>query len=220
MIACGRFFICLLYFSYMKKLLILFLILAIAGIGWWLGAPLFIDNTVDEALPFETMTEVEYQEMVDAVEEIDMELPSMDDMKTLTEAETKELEMEMLKQSAEMGDTMVDEPMNTDPVRLASGTFTDADNVHMGSGSAIIYEHEGEQLLRFEDFSVTNGPDLRVLLANDPDNLDAGYIELGRLKGNMGNQNYEIPSDIDASSYGGVVIYCKPFHVTFSTALF
>lgn len=204
----------------MKKLLIVLLVLAVVGVSWWLAAPLFIDNTVDEALPFETMTEAEYQEMVDAVEEINMELPSMEEMKEFTKTEAEELEMEMLEQSAEMGDTMVDEPMNNDPVRIASGTFTDADNFHMGSGSAIIYEHEGKQLLRFENFSVTNGPDLRVLLANDPSNLDASYIELGRLKGNMGNQNYEIPSDVDASAYGGVVIYCKPFHVTFSTALF
>jgi hypothetical protein len=44
------------------------------------------------------------------------------------------------------------------------------------------------------------------------------YIDLGSLKGNMGNQNYDIPSGTDLSQYNSVVIYCKPFHVVFATA--
>ena len=45
-----------------------------------------------------------------------------------------------------------------------------------------------------------------------------GYIDLGKLKGNIGNQNYPIPADLDLSPGGSVVIYCVPFHVIFSVA--
>jgi hypothetical protein len=56
---------------------------------------------------------------------------------------------------------------------------------------------DGAQVLRFEDFSATNGPDLHVLLATNPapaSRVDLGdYLDLGSLKGNVGNQNYDIP---------------------------
>ncbi|MEX1044023.1 MAG: DM13 domain-containing protein [Acidimicrobiia bacterium] len=69
---------------------------------------------------------------------------------------------------------------------------------------------------------MTNGPDLRVILVpnGDPQEADdiTGYLELEPLRGNVGNQNYEIPPDVDLSQYGSVVIYCKPFHVLFAVA--
>ncbi len=101
----------------------------------------------------------------------------------------------------------------------------DADSFHRGNGRASIYHlKDGSQLLRLEDFTVTNGPDLRVLLAGHPDpstrgELDAqGYVELGRLKGNVGNQNYDVPASVDLVAQMSVVICCKPFHVVFSVA--
>ncbi len=79
-------------------------------------------------------------------------------------------------------------------------------------------------MLRFEAFDVTNGPDLHVLLVENIDGTNHNeigeYVDLGALKGNMGNQNYEIPADVDLSHYAGVMIYCMPFHVVFSTAAF
>ena len=69
---------------------------------------------------------------------------------------------------------------------------------------------------------MTNGPDLHVLLAvgsKPTGKEDLGqYVDLGELKGNLGNQNYPIPDDIDLESFQSVVIYCVPFHVVFSTA--
>ncbi|MEM7336152.1 MAG: DM13 domain-containing protein, partial [Chloroflexota bacterium] len=50
------------------------------------------------------------------------------------------------------------------------------------------------------------------------DEVGTDYIDLGSLKGNMGNQNYEIPADVDLSQFQSIVIYCQPFHVVFSTA--
>ena len=112
------------------------------------------------------------------------------------------------------------------PVAIASGQFRDVDSFHRGQGTATIYRNaDGSHLLRFEDFSVTNGPDLRVLLAaaSDPQSRqelqDGGYVELAELKGNIGSQNYAIPATVDPAAQGGsVIIYCRPFQVIFSVA--
>ena len=114
---------------------------------------------------------------------------------------------------------------SAEPVKLKSGQFRDQDRFHKGSGAATIYRlADGSRLLRLEDFQVTNGPDLRVILtrAQDPEQAgevtSPGHLELSKLKGNMGNQNYPIPDDADVSSFNSVVIFCKPFKVIFSVA--
>lgn len=116
-------------------------------------------------------------------------------------------------------------PQPAGPEIVASGSFRDADSFHRGSGTATIYRTpEGSHLLRLEDFKVTNGPDLHVLLAQapDPQSRDevhtGGYVGLGQLKGNIGNQNYAIPAEVDLAAQGSVIIYCMPFHVIFSVA--
>ncbi|CAA9573158.1 MAG: hypothetical protein AVDCRST_MAG88-2541, partial [uncultured Thermomicrobiales bacterium] len=105
------------------------------------------------------------------------------------------------------------------------GRFVDADGFHKGEGRVmIITQADGRRILRFEDFKVTNGPDLYVYLSGHPaprstDQLHAsGDFEVARLKGNMGNQNYELPADLDLSQFKSVVIYCKRFPTVFSTA--
>ncbi|MEX0910313.1 MAG: DM13 domain-containing protein [Candidatus Paceibacterota bacterium] len=103
---------------------------------------------------------------------------------------------------------------------ISQGEFIGADNFHQGSGVATVYKlNDNSLVLRFEDFNVTNGPDLRVILAKDPDNIKAGYIEIDKLKGNIGNQNYSLESNLNLTEYPYVVIYCKPFAVTFASAL-
>lgn len=106
---------------------------------------------------------------------------------------------------------------------LVRGTFTDADSFHKGSGLARVARDGGERLLRLEEFRVTNGPDLYVYLAahrqpRSRADVDEGFLNLGRLKGNIGAQTYAIPADIDLARYRSVVIYCRAFHVVFSTA--
>ncbi len=114
------------------------------------------------------------------------------------------------------------EPMpDQGPDALASGEFSGVDSFHQGSGDATVYQLEdGSRVLRLEDFDVTNGPDLHVLLSTsaDPEAELGDYIDLGSLKGNVGNQNYEIADNIDLTGYLSVVIYCQPFHVVFATA--
>ncbi len=136
----------------------------------------------------------------------------------LTESMTPEM-------MAQVAATMPEMMALAAPVALKRGMFRDSDNFHKGEGSATLYElPDGSRVLRFEDFRVTNGPDLRVLLAvhPDPQGRDEvqgpGYVELGKLKGNIGNQNYPLPDGLSPDDYDSVVIYCKPFHVVFSVA--
>lgn len=175
----------------------------IAGaVAWWLASPLFIDRTVDESFPFaasavvpETLTPAEAEAAMTAMAKIDQELSE-----------------EMPEGAAEA-------------TAIKTGEFRDSDAFHKGSGRATIYRlADGSHLLRLEDFRVTNGPDLRVLLSEHADPMSREdlrgqeYIELGGLKGNVGDQNYVIPGDADIGRQGSVVIYCKPFHVVFSVA--
>ncbi|MCY3866610.1 MAG: DM13 domain-containing protein [Chloroflexi bacterium] len=116
--------------------------------------------------------------------------------------------------------------MPAEPTVLLRGSFIDIDPIHGAEGTATIYElRDGERLLRFEDFRSKNGPDLHVYLSTEAPTstfggLGAAEVHLGALKGNVGNQNYEIPADVDLSQYRSVVIYCVPFRVVFSTAEF
>ena len=107
---------------------------------------------------------------------------------------------------------------------VSSGQFIDLSFIHRGEGSAFIFKDEAQQILRFEGFKVTNGPDLQVLLVEDISAVEKDtvgeHINLGPLKGNVGDQNYLLPADIDLSNYSGVVIYCEPFNVVFSIAAF
>jgi hypothetical protein len=115
-------------------------------------------------------------------------------------------------------------PDMVDPVIASTGSFIQIDAIHSAEGTATIYHvPDAGRILRFEDFRATNGPELHVLLsvAQDPrsnEELGESFVDLGLLKGNVGNQNYEIPDDVDLSLYQSVVIYSLPFEVVFSTA--
>ena len=98
------------------------------------------------------------------------------------------------------------------------GSFKDAgDGFHMVSGVAkVINLEDGRTFLRLESLKATNGPDLYVHLATGTDSSD--IVNLGRLKGNIGNQNYEIPSGTDLAKYNTVLIWCKAFSTLFGSA--
>ena len=226
---------------------VIVVLIPIAAFAWWLLAPLFISTTVDEEFPYAAtaeippeMTMAEVNAVMETMAKMNQE-PMAEPMPAETVAIKEEAvltvgseEMREAIEKVMAGDTsamdeMLEEAANAgpppQPVALSSGSFRDADSFHRGSGSATIYLlPDGSHLLRLVDFEVTNGPDLRVLLAEpgDPmsrDELQAGgYTHLEKLKGNIGNQNYEIPADIDLSEQNSVIIYCMPFHVIFSVA--
>lgn len=104
---------------------------------------------------------------------------------------------------------------------IAQGDFKSY--AHETKGTASIVETEGKKFLRLTSFSTSNGPDVRVYLVKGSDSSqDAvksnGFIELGSLKGNIGNQNYEIPSNVDLNEYKAVAIWCARFGVDFGGA--
>jgi hypothetical protein len=95
-----------------------------------------------------------------------------------------------------------------------------AGDAHPTAGTAIVLGNgTGQRFLRFEDFETDNGPDLNVYLVNSSTGDVSDYIDLGDLKGNIGDQNYEIPADVDLDVYDEVVIWCVRFSVGFGNAL-
>ena len=101
-----------------------------------------------------------------------------------------------------------------------SGMFRGSDDFHFGRGDALIIESEpGKYVLRFENFSVRNGPDLYVYLSEDPDGKGVTeMLNLGKLKATDGAFNYEIPSGIDVSKIKSAIVWCKQFAVLFAHA--
>lgn len=90
---------------------------------------------------------------------------------------------------------------------------------HDGAGTAEVVRTAEGQVLHL-DLDFQNGPDLRLYLAaapadGDPDALDDDVVDLGKLKGNRGTQNYVLPDDVDLARHGTVVIWCRRFSVGF-----
>ncbi len=185
-------------------------VLAIPAIAlaWWLTAPLFQDDVVDEEFPRAATADIPDDMTVEEVEK-----------------EMEEAEEVIVEADDPMPDVIEATNEPAGPIAVLTGEVVGADDFHQGTGTATIYRlDDGSHVLRLEDFEVTNGPDLHVLLvpSADPttreDVMAEGYVDLGELKGNVGNQNYDIPLEVDVDSIGSVVIYCVPFHVLFSTA--
>jgi len=106
---------------------------------------------------------------------------------------------------------------------LATGRFHSV--AHETHGTATIQDvGGGRRILRLTEFATSNGPDVRVYLVAAPDAADnatvtkAGFVELGKLKGNQGDQNYDVPDDLDLTHYRAVTIWCRRFSVNFATA--
>jgi electron transfer DM13 len=106
---------------------------------------------------------------------------------------------------------------------LASGSFYSI--LHPTEGTATIYQMgDGTRVLRFTNFKTSNGPDVHVYMVAAEDAKDAatveraGFIDLGVIKGNIGDQNYRLGSDVDLSKYRAVSIWCKRFSVNFGAA--
>jgi hypothetical protein len=114
---------------------------------------------------------------------------------------------------------------NADPTPLYTGRLSG--RAHPTSGRASIYETaDGKRELRLTNFMTSNGPDVHVVLAESADEKlgqallksDLNDVEVGLLKGNQGNQNYELPASADLSKYDAVVIYCERFRAVFGVA--
>jgi hypothetical protein len=109
------------------------------------------------------------------------------------------------------------------PQALESGTFHSV--LHPTQGTATVYRiADGSRVIRFTNFRTSNGPDVHVYMVAADDATDnasvprAGFIDLGSIKGNIGDQNYTLGSDLDLSKYRTVSVWCKRFSVNFGAA--
>jgi hypothetical protein len=181
-----------------------------APIGWYLLSPLFITHTVNENFPVAQAAPIQSR----ASTTMQQEAP----MQTMVPEATTEVMIH-----AETMTSASPSPAPSEPLALKSGAFHAVE--HEGRGTATIYQlPDGKHVLRLENFNVLNGPDLYVWLstasnANDGHTiLNHEYVSLGRLKGNEGNQNYELPADLNIDVYNSVTIWCQRFGVNFATA--
>jgi len=107
--------------------------------------------------------------------------------------------------------------------KLASGQFHSG--AHETKGTASVFQlADGKKTLRLSDFATSNGPDVHVYLVAAPDAKDndtvtkAEFVDLGSLKGNIGDQNYDVPANLDLAKYRAATIWCARFNVNFGTA--
>ena len=173
-------------------------ILAIAApVGWYTLSPLFDRNTVCEASPLAGADSG--SEKCDDVAVAATMPPSA-------------------SRSPAPTSTADDETPSFQPTVSRQGDWVSGDDFHFARGKALLIETEpGKYVLRFEDFSVRNGPDVFVLLSPSNDYED-GALNLGGLKGTDGAFNYEIPEGTDVSQYMSAIIWCRQFDVLFGHA--
>jgi hypothetical protein len=173
-----------------RRTLAAVLVLLVVGlpIGWYLGSPLFIRTSLVEPAPSNVPASP-----IASVAPVATTIP------VTTAAPTA--------------------PAASQSPAARTGSFTGADEFHFGSGTASLIETApGAWIVRFEQFSVRNGPDLFVYLSPDPGGYADSAVELGTLKATDGSFNTDVPPGTDVAAMRSVVIWCKQFAVQFAVA--
>jgi hypothetical protein len=167
---------------------------------------LFIDDKVDEADPFATAS------------------PSATSLRTPF-IEDKVGEADPLATASPSATTLgATTPANASGAAQETHRGSFVDRSHPTTGVATVVTDGTKTFLRFEDLRTDNGPDLFVYLSagvtatSAAGALDDDFVELGKLKGNIGSQNYEIPSGTDLAKYKTVVIWCRRFSTAFGAS--
>jgi hypothetical protein len=111
-------------------------------------------------------------------------------------------------------------PSASEPVVVTEVAGSFVSREHDTSGRALVLgDGSGQRFLRFEEFATSNGPDLNVYLVDSSTGDVSDFVDLGNLKGNVGDQNYEVPAGTDLSRYDTVVIWCVRFSANFGDAV-
>lgn len=199
------------------KIIIGIIIAAIViPIGIYTISPLFINTEINEPFPIQLSSEssIGFEKFMAMTEN-----EKLDPAKNMT---VKEKDM-IIRMAADEQDTTINEIMtininqSTQNIDLIGDFMGVNDGIHNAEGKAkILRLSDGSQILRLEVFRSTNGPDVHLYLAIDT--LASDFIDLGRLKANIGNQNYQIPVDTDFYKYKYVLIWCQPFSGWFGSA--
>lgn len=201
----------------MNKVILTAIIVGIIVVGGFLASPLFYKTEVDEPLPvaldriepgltLEKFSEMEEQQRQILVEKMPQKVKDMimEESATLPTTVSEEMDGMMDKDSSKENSVVI----------TKTGEFEGLAG-HKAEGIAKIIQVNDMTFLRFEEFEVTNGPDLRVYITAGGD-IHQG-IQLEKLKGSRGDQNYLL-ENIDLGVYDTVVIYCQPFGVYFGQA--
>jgi Electron transfer DM13 len=201
------------------KIIIVAVVIAIIVIplAIYTVSPLFVSTEINEPLP--VLASKEFQRFMNLTE--DGRIQAADSM--------SQQEKDSIMIMAAKKNSTVNESIETEVAagagqdtatfeNMLSGNFIGVnDGIHNAEGVAkVIALDDGTYVLRLENFKATNGPDLYVYLATDKSASD--IVNLGRLKGNIGNQNYPIPDGTDLTKYNTVLIWCKAFSVLFGSA--
>jgi hypothetical protein len=201
-----------------RKIIIVVIIIAAIAIpvGIYTVSPLFINTTVNEPLPTtSSLTDLQkFQEF--------MSMNNEEQRVEKGQQMTTEEKNAILRGAAQTNGNTINQSMTEATTlggaSLAIGRFIGVnDGIHNAEGLVKVIRLDNiSTILRLENFKATNGPDLYVYLATD--NSASDFVNLGRLKGNIGNQNYDIPEGTDLSRYNTVLIWCKAFSVLFGSA--
>src|ERR687887_527139 len=219
-----------------KKMVIVVIIVVVVALAIpfaiYTISPLFISNTVNEPLPTSAavinkkVASQEYQKFISMNEQ--------DRINAAKQMNQRQKNMVMIG-AAQVNNTINENAAGTavnqkqqqrinatTPTAVAStrrtGSFIGAgDGFHNAEGLAkVIPLGDGRTILRLENFKSTNGPNVHLYLSTDK--AASNFIDLGRLKANNGNQNYNIPIGTDLSKYNMALIWCKDFSVLFGSA--
>jgi Electron transfer DM13 len=202
------------------KIIISIIVAAIAiPIGIYTISPLFINTEINEPLPpLSSESALVFEKFMAMTED-----EKINAAKNMTVEEQNTIMKMAAKQNTTINEnmtTIMDISQNTaeENKNLLVGDFMGInDGIHNAEGYAkILTLSDGSQILRLEDFRSTNGPDVHLYLSTDKQ--ASNFIDLGRLKANNGDQNYQIPIDTDFNKYKYVLIWCKPFSVLFGSA--
>ncbi|MGA7977876.1 MAG: DM13 domain-containing protein [Nitrososphaeraceae archaeon] len=175
-------------------------------------SPLLINTVINEPLPPSSVSS-DFQRFMNMTEDERIEAAN-----NMTQKQKEIIMTVAAKDNNTVSENLSVATMSTSSNETLIGNFVGAgDGFHNAEGVAkIIQLADGTDILRLENFKATNGPDLYVYLSTDKTNAD--IVNLGRLKGNIGNQNYLIPAGTEITKYNTALIWCRAFSVIFGSA--
>jgi hypothetical protein len=197
-----------------KIIIGIIIVIIVVPLAVYTVSPLFISTEVNEPVP--VLASVGFQRFMNLTEEGRIEVAG-----NMSQQEKNSIMLLAAKENSTVNEsigTKVAGQEGDASRNMLSGNFIGVnDGIHNAEGIAkVVALNDGTSVLRLENFKSTNGPDLYVYLATDKSASD--IVNLGRLKGNIGNQNYPIPGGTDLTKYNTALIWCKAFSVLFGSA--
>jgi electron transfer DM13 len=175
-------------------------------------SPLLINTVINEPLPSSSVSS-DFQRFMNMTEDEKIEAAN-----NMTQKQKEIIMTVAAKDNNTVSENLSVATMSASSNETLIGNFVGAgDEFHNAEGLAkIIQLADGTDILRLQNFKATNGPDLYVYLSTDKTNAD--IVNLGRLKGNIGKQNYLIPAGTNITKYNTALIWCRAFSVIFGSA--